>query len=97
MKSSGRDLIFNGRRSSVAELVELRVVEAEVVAELVEDGLLDALHHPRAGPVVALDRPLENGDAVRLLETVVDGALRTGHPLVEPVERRLVALGIRGP
>jgi len=62
-------------RSVVSELFEAILVEAEVVAELVEDGLLDALHHRGARAVVALDRPLEDGDPIGLAARyVAEGA-----------------------
>src|SRR4029453_12965409 len=83
-KSSGRCLIFKEVRLAVAQLVQLAIVEAEIVAEFRKDGFLDALGHRRAGPVVALHRPLEDRDAIGLLEGVVHAPLGLGDAFETP-------------
>lgn len=63
--------------------VQVGVVEAEVVADLVQHGLADLLDHLRTGGAYPLVRALENSDYVRHHTAVGRGSPRDGDSFVQ--------------
>lgn len=65
----------------VAHGGQLVLVKAEVVAQLVDDGLADLLHDFLAAGEAALVGPLEHGDHVGDVVVVAVRALDDGQPI----------------
>ncbi len=77
-----------GRKTlAEAELIEAVVVDAEVVAQLVNDGLADLFADLVVAPADGLDGLLVDRDLVGEDEVVVLAALREGDAVVEAEER----------
>src|SRR4051812_35285386 len=85
-------LIAPNRGSAPAEGVELLLLDAEVVRDLVDDGDRDLLGHLVLVLADVADRRAVDHDPVRQGAAVVGAALGQRIPLVEPEQVRLVGV-----